>query len=286
MKGLFIKEQVTNRSTQIDRYFKDVGSRKKLLPEEEVALANRIQAGDESAVEELVRHNLRFVISVAKQYAVTPDLLGELISQGNIGLVEAARTFDPTRGFKFISYAVWIIRKEMLKYFSEESRTIRLPQNLQTDLSRARRAESRLMNELGREATVEEIVEQMQEMGWEADPKKLEATMRLAEGTVPWEVSDPEIVTPSAWISSEDSADSLIHQDETVRVAKGLLQLLEPRDRTIVTLYLGIGQVSPKSFAEIGERYDKTQEWARQRYTRSIRKIKNWSRINRVGCPI
>jgi RNA polymerase primary sigma factor len=152
-------DRLTNRTDNISRYFTDVSGRPMLGPEEEFSIGLRAQEGDEEAIEMLISSNLRFVVSVAKQYAGTGILLEDLICQGNIGLCDAARMFDPTRGFKFISFAVWHIRKEILAYLNSDHRTVRIPQNVLNDLTKIRRADETILQEQGRYGTADEFEE-------------------------------------------------------------------------------------------------------------------------------
>lgn len=286
MKQLKISERITQRSSNIDRYFNDVGSYTSLTADEEYELAVRIKQGDEAALEKMIRYNLRFVISVAKQYAVQPEILSELIAQGNIGLIDAARTFDPTRGFKFISYAVWHIRKEILQYFNDSHKTVRVPANVTLDLNRARKVESALSTELGRDATLEEIVAKMSELGWETNVKKLERGRILAEGTVHFEASNPdEEWAPVNWVQSESQASEVLDKKEKTKTILRILDQLSPVERDVVILHLGLINDIPVSFREISERHDRTSEWARQKYKKAIRKIKSWARRNGVEWP-
>lgn len=278
IRQLKIVEKVTLRTSTIERYFTDVGPVKGLSSEEEVKLANRIRQGDEVALNKLVTANLRFVIAVAKHYSNRPELLTDLISQGNIGLIDAAKTFDPTLGFKFISYAVWHIRKEILQYLNSSIRTVRIPQNLLNDLSKIKKVESHLANELGREPELEELVARLEETGWEGDVKKIELARKATESTVSFEPTNPdEDWAPSSWLESEESTDSLIESEEGKKWVDATLSSLSPIDREVVTLYLGLRDGLPSNFQNIGDRWGKTAEWARQRYVKSMRRLKNLS---------
>jgi len=223
MRELHINPRLTRRNNGIDRYFSEIGGHQKVSANEEVELAKRIQAGDRAALEILVKANLRFVISVAKQYSTNPELLQDLISQGNIGLTEASYTFDHTRGFKFISYAVWHIRKEILKYLNESLKTVKLPNNVTLDLSRARKIEAKMSTALGRDPSTEEVVAEMKRQGWNTTVERIEYCRKVAEGSTPFESTDPEEDhSPSKWISSGDSATALLDRSESTAMMRRL----------------------------------------------------------------
>ena len=194
MRDLKILTTYTNRTSVTDRYFAEIDRHKILKADEEYEIAVKASAGDSRAIEKLVTSNLRFVVSVAKQYVSQAEMMDELIAQGNIGLIEAAKTFDPTRGFKFISYAVWHIRKEILSYLNDIHRTVKVPRNITMDANRTKRVESDLTCLLDREPTVEEIVEEMEKRGWEITPEKVKNGRRATEKIVPFELgpSDDE----------------------------------------------------------------------------------------------
>jgi RNA polymerase primary sigma factor len=277
MRQIKIENRITDRTAGIERYFADMDKVSNILsPDEECALATRITQGDSEAYELLVKANLRFVISVAKQYSRGGDLLSELIAQGNIGLLEAAQKFDPTRGFKFISFAVWFIRKEILFYLNQSARTVRLPQSIILDISRIKRVENILSSSLEREPQPEEIVEEVVKMGWPMTLNKLEKT-RIADRNrpTPLEPINPdEEWTPISWLDSGSTTSSLLEENDGLKYVKSVLTVLNEQDSNILTLKLGLRNGDPLSFETIGQMYGKTSEWARQRYLKAIRRVK------------
>lgn len=279
MRDLKIEERITIRNRTIDRYFNDVGPVQRLSSEQEIELTDRIKAGDTQALEIMVRANLRFVISVAKQYSSSAELLSELIAQGNIGLIHSARTFDHTRGFKFISYAVWHIRKEILDYLSNNRRSIRLPAHVIRLLSQARKAEEILSNQLGREATLEEIAEELNRLDFPVTVETLGHIMTISENGIPLESMDPEEkFSPINWLNAEQEKDSLSVEDSRL-IFNQMCSGMTPIEYDIVSLKLGIARNEPASFAEIGRKYDRTSEWARQVFNKALRKAKKRVRL-------
>jgi RNA polymerase primary sigma factor len=274
MKELRIEDRITNRSKNIDRYFNDVGPASLLSSEQEVELTKRIQEGDDRALEIMVKSNLRFVISVAKQYSAGPEMLAELIAQGNIGLIHSARTFDHTRGFKFISYAVWHIRKEILEYLNTYRRAVRIPSNIILAINRSRKVEDFLTNKLGRDATLEEIAEEMTRLEWPITVEKLTHIRSISENGIPLESNDPEeTFSPISWLNAEQEESGLFVEDRTT-VFNSMCSTMTPVEHAVVSLRLGIASREPISFKEIGETYDRTSEWARQTFNRALKKAK------------
>lgn len=274
MRELKIEDRITMRTRNIDRYFNDVGPSCLLTSEQEVELTKRIKAGDQTALEIMVKSNLRFVISVAKQYSASAEMLGELIAQGNIGLIHSARTFDHTRGFKFISYAVWHIRKEILDYLNASRRAVRLPSNIILMLNRSRKVDEFLTNRLGRDATLEEIAEEMNRLEWPITVEKLAHIRAISENGIPLESNDPEeTFSPISWINAEQEESGLVVQDRAT-IFESMCSTMSPIEHSVVSLRLGIITREPLSFKEIGEKYDRTSEWARQTFNRAIKKAK------------
>lgn len=276
MRDLKIQERYTNRTSITDRYLTEVGRHDVLGADEEYRVAVKARNGDREAIEKLITANLRFVVSVAKQYAGQAEMLDELIAQGNIGLIDAAKTFDPSRGFKFISYAVWHIRKEILKYLNEIHRTVKVPLNITTDLNRAKKVESDLINRLDREPTVEEIVEEMEKRGWEITPEKIKMGRRVTEKIVPFEVGPSDGETnwsPSDWISSGNSATELVESNDTDNLISIALDGLASVEKDIILRYHGVKNGIPESFSSISQSYGRSAEWARGRYKKAMRRI-------------
>ena len=261
----------------MDRYFNDVYSSEPLSASEEHEIALRAAAGDKEAIDVLVKANLRFVISVAKQYSYDGDHLAEMISQGNVGLIEAAHKFDPTRGFKFISFAVWYVRKEILAYLNRYTRIVRIPQNIILDINRIKKVESRLSAKLGREPFADEIVDEMTKNEWRIDPDKLPFVLECASGgTTPLESSNPdEEWAPISWLAVDDTASHVLEMSDQREVVQKMLAKLSPFERELVTLRLGLNNNDPLSFIALGQFYGKSSEWARQKYETAIRRLKH-----------
>ena len=277
MRQIKIENRITDRTVGIERYFADMDKASNILSlNEEYELAIRITQGDREAYDRLVKANLRFVISIAKQYSRGGDSLSELIAQGNLGLLEAAQKFDPTRGFKFISFAVWFIRKEILSYLNQSTRTVRLPQSIILDISRIKRVENILSSSLGREPQPEEIVEEVVKMGWPMTLTKFEKT-RMAERNRPTPlepVNPDEDWAPISWLESGSATSSLVEEKDGLSYVMSALNILSEQDRNILTLKLGLRNGDALSFATIGQMYGKTSEWARQHYDKAIRRVR------------
>lgn len=273
-------ERITQRSENTRRYFNEVEKCQILTPDEEFNLGMLSKEGNERAIEKLISANLRFVISVAKQYSGTSIQLEELISQGNIGLCHAARTFDPTRGFKFISYAVWHIRKEILMYLNSDYRMIRIPQNVLTDITKIKRANEAILQEEQRPGTSDEIQEILEKLGNSISAKNIEKIDHISMHGIALESSDIEdSLSPIDWLSSEDSASQIVDHLDLSVFSTTVLKSLTNTEKDIVIRRLGIGMKEPESLITIAERYDRTPEWARSIYSRAIRKLQTRARI-------
>lgn len=266
------QDRITNRTDNISRYFADVSNRSTLSPEEEFKVGLRAQAGDEEAIEKLISSNLRFVVSVAKQYASAGDLLEDMICQGNIGLCDAARMFDPTRGFKFISFAVWHIRKEIIAYLTSNRRTVRIPQNVLNDLTKIRRADETILQEQGRYGTVDELQEAIARTGNDFTTDHISRMTRADSRSVPLESDKPdEYGAPIDWLNSGSTATQYTDESDTREMAMLALSRLTSIQKDVVIRRLGINDEEPETFSTIASRYKKTPEWARSLYARSIK---------------
>lgn len=280
MRGLFIEIRKTNKTENIERYFSEVSLNHRITPEEEIELAIKIQKGDQAALEKLVKANLRFVISVAKQYAADPDTLQELIAQGNIGLIEAARKFDPTLGFKFISYAVWFIRKEIMLYYGKLQRTVAMPVKVEQDLRRIRNAEISLEMELERPPTTEELVDRLTQTGQPIKPEKVEKLKTEERSTVALDYGEEEEVSPIDWLQVIDPNLSSFEGQGQDLVAE-LLSVLKPEEADIVKKVLGFEQ-DPMHFITINEIYNRSAGWSGMVFNRAVRKMRvHYSKIKR-----
>ena len=273
MRQLKITKSITNRESQsLDKYLQEIGREELVTPEEEVELAQRIRNGDQKALEKLTRANLRFVVSVAKQYQNQGLSLPDLINEGNLGLIKAAEKFDETRGFKFISYAVWWIRQSILQALAVQSRIVRLPLNQVGSLNKINKALSKFEQENERLPSNDELSEMI-----EVPKDKIADTLR---------VSGRHVSVDAPFVEGEDnSLLDILPNDDSPSADKGLvneslsteidraLQILTPREREIIKSFFGIG-CQEMTLEEIGERLDLTRERVRQIKEKAIRKLK------------
>ena len=277
MRQLKITKSITNReSASLDKYLQEIGREELITVEDEVELAQRIRKGDQAALEKLTRANLRFVVSVAKQYQNQGLSLPDLINEGNLGLIKAAEKFDETRGFKFISYAVWWIRQSILQALAEQSRIVRLPLNQVGSLNKINKALSKFEQENERMPSTEELSEMI-----DVPKDKIADTLR---------VSGRHVSVDAAFVEGEDNSllDVLVNNDSP-NADRGLvneslnkeiersLSTLAPREREIVKSFFGIG-CQEMTLEEIGERFGLTRERVRQIKEKAIRKLRNNSR--------
>ncbi len=277
MRQLKITKSITNReSASLDKYLQEIGKEELITVEEEVELAQRIRKGDQKALEKLTRANLRFVVSVAKQYQNQGLSLPDLINEGNLGLIKAAEKFDETRGFKFISYAVWWIRQSILQALAEQSRIVRLPLNQVGSLNKINKAFSRFEQENERKPSPEELADSL-----ELPADKVADTLR---------VSGRHISVDAPFVEGEDNslldvlvnddspiADrSLINESLATEIERALATLTE-RERDIIRLFFGIG-CQDMTLEEIGEKFGLTRERVRQIKEKAIRRLRHTSR--------
>ena len=273
MRQLKITKSITNReSASLDKYLQEIGREELVTPEEEVELAQRIRKGDKEALEKLTRANLRFVVSVAKQYQNQGLSLPDLINEGNLGLIKAAEKFDETRGFKFISYAVWWIRQSILQALAEQSRIVRLPLNQVGSLNKINKALGKFEQENERQPSNDELAEMI-----DVPKDKISDTLR---------VSGRHVSVDAPFVEGEDNSllDVLPNDDspsaDRTLVGESLsteidraLQILTPREREIIRPFFGIG-CQEMTLEEIGERHNLTRERVRQIKEKAIRKLK------------
>ncbi len=273
MRQLKITKQVTNRDTpSLDKYLQEIGRVELISPEDEVVLARRIKSGDDEALKKLVKANLRFVVSVAKQYQNQGITLPDLINEGNLGLMKAAQRFDETRGFKFISYAVWWIRQAILQALAEQSRIVRLPVNKIGSINRINRAFARLEQTYEREPSSQEIAD-MLEMIPEDVKEALKANGRTVSMDAP--VSSEEDNTMYDVIPSNDAPPpdrNLINESLAYEIERALCTL-SPREAKVLKLYFGLGMKHPFTLEEIGEELELTRERVRQIKEKAIKRI-------------
>ncbi len=275
MRQLKISQSITQRDAgTLEKYLQDIAKEKLLTAEEEVELAQRIKAGDEKAFERLVRSNLRFVVSVAKQYQNQGISLQDLINEGNMGLMKAARRFDETRGFKFISYAVWWIRQSILQAVAEQSRIIRLPANQVGALARLKKVASVLEQQLNRKPTTKEIADEIN-----MPVAKVEALLDINTHVIsmdaPIEGQEEGSFLDIYVNDSEMPTDALVEQQSNERAVHKSLDILTPKEQRIVKMYFGIGVPREYSLDEIAMEMDLSRERTRQIRDRALRRLRN-----------
>jgi RNA polymerase primary sigma factor len=278
MRQLKITKQVTNRDTpSLDKYLQEIGKVELITPEDEVMLARRIKSGDKEALAKLVKANLRFVVSVAKQYQNQGMSLPDLINEGNLGLMKAAQRFDETRGFKFISYAVWWIRQAILQALAEQARIVRLPVNKIGSINRINRAFSRLEQEYEREPSSQEIAD-MLEMAPDEVKDALKTNGRTVSMDAP--ISSEEDNTMYDVLQSNDAPSpdkNLINESLAYEIERAL-STLSPREAKVLKLYFGITMKHPFTLEEIGEELGLTRERVRQIKEKAIKRIQYTTR--------
>ena len=278
MRQLKITKQVTNRETaSLDKYLQEIGKVDLITAEEEVELAQRIKAGDRVALEKLTKANLRFVVSVAKQYQNQGLSLPDLINEGNLGLIKAAQRFDETRCFKFISYAVWWIRQSILQALAEQSRIVRLPLNKIGSINKINKAYALLEQEHERAPSAEEISEVL-DMS-EGDVKEsMKNSGRHVSMDAPLVEGEDSNLYDVLNIGESPSPDMQL-MIESLRVEiQRALQTLTPREADLIRLYFGLNGEHPMTLEEIGETFDLTRERVRQIKEKAIRRLKHTSR--------
>jgi len=278
MRQLKITKSITNRETaSLDKYLQDIGKEELITAEEEVELAKKIKSGDHLALEKLTKANLRFVVSVAKQYQNQGLSLPDLINEGNLGLIKAAKRFDETRGFKFISYAVWWIRQSILQALAEQSRLVRLPLNQVGSLNKIKKATSRLEQRFERAPLVDEIAELMELPEYKVD-KAMKITTRYVSMDAP--LSQEEDTKFLDVFISDDvpKTDSDLMRESLNKEIQRSLATLTTKERDVINLYYGIGMAHGLTLEEIGAKFDLTRERVRQIKEKAIRRLKHTSR--------
>ncbi len=278
MRQLKITKSITNRETaSLDKYLSEIGKEELITAEEEVQLAQKIKAGDQKALEKLAKANLRFVVSVAKQYQNQGLSLPDLINEGNLGLIKAAQRFDETRGFKFISYAVWWIRQSILQALAEQSRIIRLPLNQVGSLNKISKEVSRLEQMYERLPSSDEIADAL-DLPEEKIAEALKISTRHFSVDAPL-VQGEDSSFLDVYVNNESpNADSgLIFESLSKEIQRSLSTLTE-RERDIINLYFGIGISHGLTLDEIGAKFDLTRERVRQIKEKAIRRLKHTAR--------
>ena len=279
MRQLKITKSITNRESQsLEKYLQEIGKVDLLTPEEEVDLAKKIKEGDQEALEKLTKANLRFVVSVAKQYQNQGLSLSDLINEGNLGLIKAAQRFDETRGFKFISYAVWWIRQSILQALAEQSRIVRLPLNKVGSLNKINRAFSELEQEYEREPSSEELADLL-----EISSDEVETTLGVAARHVSMDApfvdgEDNSLLDVLENDGTPGTDTKLEYAESLRREIERSLNTLTERQCDVIKLYFGIGIEHPMSLEDIGDRFGLTRERVRQIKDKAINKLRSASR--------
>ena len=279
MRQLKITKSITNRESQsLEKYLQEIGKVDLLTPEEEVDLAKKIKQGDQLSLERLTKANLRFVVSVAKQYQNQGLSLSDLINEGNLGLIKAAQRFDETRGFKFISYAVWWIRQSILQALAEQSRIVRLSLNKVGSLNKINRAFSELEQEFEREPSAEELATML-----EIPTEEVETTMGVAARHVsmdaPFVEGEDNSLLDVLENDSTPATDSKLEFKDSLRLEiERALGTLTDRQADVIKLYFGIGVEHPESLEDIGDKFGLTRERVRQIKDKAINKLRSASR--------
>ena len=278
MRQLKITKQVTNRETaSLDKYLQEIGKVDLITAEEEVELAQKIRAGDENALDKLTKANLRFVVSVAKQYQNQGLTLPDLINEGNLGLIKAARRFDETRGFKFISYAVWWIRQSILQALAEQSRIVRLPLNKIGSINKINKTYAFLEQSHERPPSAEEIAKEL-DMTINDVKESMKNSGRHVSMDAPLiEGEDSNLYDVLNSGESPNPDRKLLHESLRIEINRAL-ETLTPREADVVKLYFGLGEHQPMTLEEIGETFDLTRERVRQIKEKAIRRLKHTSR--------
>jgi RNA polymerase primary sigma factor len=279
MKQLKIMKRVTKRdTTSLDKYLHEIGRVDLITPEEEVELARKIRNGDMNALNLLIKSNLRFVVSVSKQYQNQGLTLPDLINEGNLGLIKAATRFDETKGFKFISYAVWWIRQSILQALAEQARIVRLPLNKIGSLNKINHAFTKLMQEYEREPTTDEIAKELSIAPKDVKEAMMNSTQHVSmdapllqdeDSTMYDRLQNNETILP----------DKILLRESLAREIDRILSTLSPREAEIIRLYFGLNEKHPYTLEEIGEKFDLTRERVRQIKGKTIKILKNRSKI-------
>lgn len=277
-----VNKQYTNRESQsLDKYLQEIGKVSLLVPEEEIDLARRIKKGDQKALEKLTKANLRFVVSVAKQYQNQGLSLGDLINEGNLGLIKAAKRFDETRGFKFISYAVWWIRQSILQALAEQSRIVRLPLNRVGALNKIGKAFSTLEQEFEREPSASELAEELDMSLFEvADTLKISG--RHLSMDAPFAQGEDNRLLDVIQDERTPLPDHALIKESLSKEVERALGTLTEREAEVIRLYFGLAREHSLTLEEIGEKFQLTRERVRQIKEKAIRRLRHASRSKQL----
>ncbi len=273
-----ITKQFTNRESQsLDKYLQEIGRVDLLTPEQEIELAIKIKNGDQYALESLTKANLRFVVSVAKQYQNQGLSLGDLINEGNLGLIKAAKRFDETRGFKFISYAVWWIRQSILQALAEQSRIVRLPLNRVGALNKIGKAYSNLEQEFEREPSAAELAQELDmDVGEVSDTLKISG--RHVSMDAPFSQGEENSLLDVIQNDQQPSPDFVLISESLKSEIERALATLSEREAEVIKLYFGLNKEHSLTLEEIGEKFNLTRERVRQIKEKAIRRLRHASR--------
>jgi RNA polymerase primary sigma factor len=278
MRQLKISKQITNRESQsLDKYLQEIGKVSLVTIDEEVDLAQRIREGDQMALEKLTKANLRFVVSVSKQYQNQGLTLGDLINEGNLGLIKAAKRFDETKGFKFISYAVWWIRQSILQALAEQSRIVRLPLNRVGSLNKISRSFSELEQKFEREPSPDEIAELLV-LSTSEVVDTLKISGRHVSMDAPFVQGEENRLLDVMENEDAESPDAGLLNDSLRREVQRALSTLTMREADVVTLHFGLNGHTALTLEEIGETFSLTRERVRQIKEKAIRRLKHTTR--------
>ena len=275
MRQLKINKSITNRESEsLEKYLAEISKEEMVSLEEEVELAQRIKKGDKKALERLTRGNLRFVVSVAKQYQNQGLSLADLINEGNLGLLKAAERFDETRGFKFISYAVWWIRQSILQAISEQSRIVRLPQNQVGSMSKINRVLNKFEQENERRPSIEELSEHT-DLPEEKIDEALSANTRHISVDAPFADNDDNSLLDVLVNEDAPSVDSTLEEESLKTEIRQALKILNDRERKVIEAFFGINNGHEMTLEEIGVKYGLTRERVRQIKEKAIKRLRD-----------
>ena len=277
MRQLKISESITNRETaSLNQYLSDIAKIPMVTPQEEVTLTQKIREGDQAALERLTTANLRFVVSVAKQYQSSGLTLGDLINEGNLGLVKAAKRFDETKGFKFISYAVWWIRQSILSAINEKSRMVRLPLNKVGDISKIAKAASQLEQQFERQPTPDELAESLETTAEKVSDALGHAGRHISYDS-PFSTEEDNTLLDVLKSDEPGTDKGLMTESLSVEVSNHM-RILGEKEQDILTLFFGLGEHQPQSLEEIGDKYHLTRERVRQIKDKALLRLRQNSR--------
>lgn len=278
MRQLKISKQITNRESQsLDKYLQEIGKVDLITAEMEVELAKRIREGDQAALEKLTKANLRFVVSVAKQYQNSGLTLGDLINEGNLGLIKAAGRFDEKRGFKFISYAVWWIRQSIMQALAEQSRIVRLPLNRIGSSTKISKTFSELEQKFQREPSADEVAEVIG-----VTPEEIRDSLRTSGRHIsvdaPFAQSEEGSLLDVLSDANESNPESEMMNESLVKEVQRSLATLTVREAEVISMYFGLNRTQPMTLEEIGEKFDLTRERVRQIKEKAANRLRHESR--------